>query len=57
VQVAMPQVMVLTPLEPFPHLNNDLMIPSFAKCEVGNFFTSQLSWDQAITASNFFMFL
>ena len=34
----MPQVMVLTPLEPFPHLNNDLMIPSFAKCEVGNFF-------------------
>ena len=36
----MPQVMVLTPLEPFPHLRNDLMIPSFVKCEVGNFFTS-----------------
>ena len=53
----MPQVMVLTPLEPFPHLRNDLMIPSFAKFEVGNFFTSQLSWDQAITASNFLMFL
>jgi hypothetical protein len=28
------------PLEPFPHLRNDLMIPSFAKCEAGNFFTS-----------------
>ena len=41
----MPQVMVLTPLEPFLHLNNDLMIPSCAKCEEGSFFTSQLSWD------------
>jgi len=33
----MPQVMVLTPLEPFPHLRNDLLIPCFVKCEAGFF--------------------
>jgi hypothetical protein len=34
----MPQVMVLTLLELFPHCRNALMIPCFAECEAGNFF-------------------